>query len=126
MPRKSRGRKPKTVEPPKQLSKAAIAKAVLAKKRRDLKKWSLTVRTRDGHRCQVCGATKHIQAHHILPKRFYKAQMLDLLIGISLCASHHQFSIQSAENNSIWFSEWLKENKPDQFRYCRGIIFGAA
>ena len=83
-----------------------------------LSKWSKTVRERDGNRCVVCGATKYLNAHHILPKKYFRDLALELNCGISLCPRHHIFNGFSAHMNSIWFSHWLLKNRPDQYQWC--------
>ena len=80
-----------------------------------LNHWSKEVRERDGNRCVICGKEKYVQAHHILPKRFFRKFALEIDNGISLCPAHHCFGKFSAHMNSIWFSEWLKNNRPEQF-----------
>ena len=52
-----------------------------------LKLWSLCVRKRNP-RCQMCGSTERLQAHHIRSVRNI-ATMLDLDNGMSLCFPCH-------------------------------------
>ena len=47
-----------------------------------LNKWSKAIRARDGNICCVCGANRYIQAHHILPKKFFPEYMLEMENGI--------------------------------------------
>jgi len=82
--------------------------------------WSKKVRQRDNYICQVCGCTykqiQGIQAAHILPREFPETRW-DLQNGIALCSLHHRWGKNSAHNNPIWFTEWLKERKPEQYNY---------
>lgn len=80
--------------------------------RKSLREWSLKVRARD----------KCLQAHHILPKKYFQEYMLDVNIGVTLCPRCHTFSGYSAEKNAIWFSEWLKENRKWQWEYCAELL----
>ena len=80
-----------------------------------LNHWSKEVRQRDDNKCVICGKEKYIQAHHILPKRFFRNFALEIDNGISLCPAHHCFGKFSAHMNSVWFSEWLKNNRPEQY-----------
>jgi predicted restriction endonuclease len=45
-------------------------------------RWARAVKKRDGYRCQRCGTTHDLQAHHIRPG-------YDLDAGITLCREHH-------------------------------------
>ena len=81
-----------------------------------LNHWSKAVRERDENKCVICGKEKYIQAHHILPKRFFRNFALEIDNGISLCPAHHCFGKFSAHMNSVWFSEWLKNNRPELYK----------
>lgn len=85
-------------------------------RRKLLSKWSLSIRERDGWLCQVCGATERLQAHHLLPKLKYKEYIYDLYNGITLCSRCHMFGRESAEGNALWWNQWLKKYKPEQYR----------
>ena len=91
--------------------------------RKLLKEWSRIVRDRDGNCCAVCGSDKFIQAHHLLAKKKYPQYKLDPKIGIALCSGHHCFFPRSAETNAIWFANWLRINRPEQYEYCFNLIF---
>jgi 5-methylcytosine-specific restriction endonuclease McrA len=82
-----------------------------------LREWGKAIRERDGA-CQICGAVKFLNAHHILPKEYYKEHMYDLKNGITLCAGKcHRFGKYSAHKNSIFFAKWLQENKPEIYQW---------
>ena len=52
-------------------------------------KWSAQVKSNAGNRCQYCGATDKLAAHHIKPLRLFPE--LDLVVenGVCLCRRHH-------------------------------------
>lgn len=91
-----------------------------------LAKWSKGVRACDGNKCAVCGATKFIQAHHILPKEYYGQFQYEPMNGVSLCAGHHKWSRLSAHRNALWFSSWLAKERPAQFAWAMQRIEGKA
>lgn len=79
-----------------------------------LKEWSKKVKARDDMRCVMCGETKMLNAHHIIP-RDNKKFRYDIDNGISLCPLHHQFSrICSAHGNSYVFVLWFIDYRPEQ------------
>lgn len=82
---------------------------------------------RDNYECQVCrhkfdktkpGGTA---VHHIIPKQ-YKELFLDLNNMITLCSRCHHWSKDSPHQNALWFAEWLKKNKPEQYNHLRGFL----
>lgn len=52
--------------------------------------WSKLVREKDQKKCQICGSTKRIYAHHIFEKSKYPQLSLNPNNGITLCYIHHQ------------------------------------
>ncbi len=81
--------------------------------------WKLKVKERDNYTCQICKKKVHglnCHAHHILPKEI-KLTKWDLDNGITLCYPNHKVGIHSPHMNAVWFTFWLKTNKPAQFRY---------
>lgn len=81
--------------------------------------WKTKVKQRDNYCCQICNkkVTGHnCQAHHILPKGI-KGMRWDINNGITLCYQHHKVGLWSAHMNAIWFTFWLKTNKPLIFKY---------
>jgi len=85
-----------------------------------LNHWSKEVRNRDGNKCVVCGAEKYLNAHHILSKKFFRKLALEPTNGISLCPRHHSFGGCSAHMNGVWFTEWLRVHRPDQYKWVLG------
>lgn len=52
--------------------------------------WTLAVFRRDGFKCQICGVSRDLQAHHKLHWAEFPALRLDLSNGITLCRNHHK------------------------------------
>ncbi len=85
--------------------------------REELKTWRNKVLERDNFKCQICQykpSKPHV--HHIIPKQD-KELRYDINNGITLCFNHHKVGLHSPHQNSLFFSEWLKINKPNQFEY---------
>lgn len=86
------------------------------------KVWKEAVKMRDECMCNICGATKYVQAHHIIPKEV-KEFRWKLVNGISLCAKHHKYSFEiSAHRNSFAFILWLMKNRSIIFTELKGGI----
>ena len=78
--------------------------------------WSLLVKLRAGHRCEVpnCKHKPTLNSHHIFSRR-NAATRWDVENGICLCVGHHTFSSKSAHQNGIWFTYFLEEYKGSDF-----------
>lgn len=88
------------------------------KREQDLE-WKNKVKARDNFTCQICkkkvsGLNCH--AHHIITKQIKELQY-DLMNGITLCYQHHKVGKFSPHQNALWFANWLKINKPEQYKY---------
>ena len=55
----------------------------------EYKKWRKRVLQRDGYKCTMCGSTKHLEAHHIMPVADYPELALDVGNGKTLCTRCH-------------------------------------
>lgn len=86
------------------------------KNRSALTKWSKMVRASFGDACAVCGSTRFVQAHHIIPKERFPAYALEPDNGIALCAKHHKFGSLSFHRNPVWSVLWLAEHRPDLWK----------
>lgn len=75
---------------------------------------------RDNKTCQVCRRTnikpRALSVHHILPREF-RDLIFDYKNLITLCSNCHQFSKYAAERNALFFSNWLKINKPNEYNF---------
>ena len=86
-------------------------------------KWSRRVRERD--KCyQICGAKeKRLNAHHLVPRQFLEFRH-ELDNGIALCVHCHNFGKFSAHKNPLWFANWLKLNKENDYTKAMVRIHG--
>jgi len=108
-----------------------VTKAIIKKKEKRAKKrllkqqleeWKLKIVERDNNRCQMCGKelikSKSRNVHHILPNtKLYFDLRSDVNNGILLCPQCHRFSPNSPHQNSIYFAEFLKKNRSEQYYY---------
>lgn len=77
--------------------------------------------------CEVCVTLpdkdkvnySQIHPHHVIC-RGHKVTRWDLKNQVWLCATHHTLGKYSAHLNAIWFSDWLKKNKPEIYKYLQG------
>lgn len=100
-------------------------KAEKKERKRLDKEWATKVKERDKG-CIICGKKEYLNAHHLIPREI-KEFRYNLDNGVSLCPRHHKFNYQiSAHKNSFIFIEWLKINRPKQFKRLlkksRGMI----
>lgn len=91
-------------------------------KKKLLAAWSLAVKERDGFKCVVCGATEHLNSHHIYNKTKYPEYSLNLDNGITLCPTHHVFGKEAAETNAFFITYWLWRHRFEQFVWAVEII----
>jgi len=95
---------------PKNKNTKAYAKWELKKlASRALKLWKQVVKQRAGGKCQVCGATKFVQVHHIEDFKLCPALRYDLINGIALCPTHHKFGKDSFHRSFIFAYEFMKD-----------------
>jgi len=87
--------------------------------------WSKIIR-QVGH-CEISGRTDELNAHHILEKGAFGWLRWDLSNGICLNVNYHQadrgniqeMSAHGTVRQTQMFLDWLKENRPGQYRfYC--------
>ena len=80
------------------------------------KDWQLAVKERDGNACVICGETKYIQSHHIIPREI-KTLRHDVDNGITLCANHHKWSLEcSPHRNPLIFFKLMERRNPEQIK----------
>ena len=83
------------------------------------KEWSIEIKSRFNSKCAVCGETKLLNAHHIIP-RSNKIFRHDVMNGIALCPKHHMFSRgMSPHNNPFVFHIWFETYHPENFDYLK-------
>lgn len=81
--------------------------------------WSKEIRAVG--RCEICGKTDNLNAHHILEKSVWSHLARDLSNGICLCSDHHTFNVDISPHRCISssqaFLEWLQINRPGQYKW---------
>lgn len=101
------------------LSKLAKSKAKVDSRYWRVKadtKWSESVRNRAGNKCEVCGSTNHVQAHHIVDRSIWQLRH-DLTNGICVCVLHHKYNrLRSAHKGTLLFHNWMRERWPERIR----------
>lgn len=79
------------------------------------KEWRQKLIDRDKG-CIICGATKLICAHHLIPEcKLFSRYATDVDNGVMLCPTHHIWGIYSAHKHPFWFANWMMENRPEQY-----------
>ena len=85
------------------------------------KAWAKEVKARDGNKCIICGATKIICAHHLIPWEVEKFRF-DINNGISLCSSHHtrySYKLSPHSDGAALFFFWLFDNRQDIYNWIK-------
>lgn len=80
------------------------------------KEWRLKIIERDKC-CVICGETKSLSAHHLIPKEVISLRS-DVDNGLALCFKHHSrygWGISPHSHGSFLFFMWLMKNRPEQF-----------
>lgn len=118
----------------KRITKSILKKREKRKLKREfkekLKLWKFQIRTRDDYECQKCKKIlelKKCHVHHIISlqavKRKYPELLEDINNGILLCGYCHKFASDSPHQGGFEFTQWLKENKIEQYDYLTNIIY---
>ena len=90
--------------------------------REALKLWREEVLKRDNGICQVCGnKPNRIHVHHIIPRQI-KELKYDVMNGLALCYNCHKVGKNACHQNALWFADWLRKNKPIQYKYLMNKI----
>lgn len=83
------------------------------------KEWAKAVKQVFHNKCAICGSSKMLNAHHIIPREIAELRH-DIQNGIALCPKHHRFSFEfSAHQNSFVFYLWLMDKYPIQYDYLK-------
>lgn len=77
--------------------------------------------------CEVCATlppaerinSTQLHPHHIIGRGNHIVRW-DLKNRVWLCPYHHTLGKFSAHLNGLWFTDWLKKNKPKIFKYLEG------
>ena len=77
--------------------------------------WALLVKLRAGNKCEYCGKISPLNSHHVY-SRSKKSTRWDVINGVCLCVGHHTFSSSfSAHKTPTEFTEWIKENRGEEW-----------
>lgn len=82
---------------------------------------------RETAKCEVCESLpvserfnySQLYPHHTVGRR-NKTLRWNLRNRCWLCFSHHTGSAESAHNDPLWFMEWFKEHRSDDYRFLNG------
>jgi len=99
---------------PRKISKKGL------KKKLD-KAWSALVKQEAGNKCEVCGLAGdncRLNSHHIVGRRNLRLRW-ELYNGVCLCSGCHTFRSHSAHQNVVWFDEWLRENRGEDYKLVK-------
>lgn len=107
--KKPRVKKIKTHRPRRESTKTIMARLY--------KTWSAIAHARAGEKCEVCGATGKLDAHHVQPRQICSGLRFDPHNAVLLCPSHHKYGHRSAHKGMLWFADWFKTNRPDDYEY---------
>ena len=88
-----------------------VSKKNLKKKCDEL--WSLIIKS--GGACEICGQSVR-DPHHVIGRINYILRW-DLRNGVRLCFQHHTGGKLSAHNDPIWFMDWFKSKRSDDYEY---------
>jgi predicted restriction endonuclease len=80
------------------------------------KLWSNAIKEMAGHKCEICGSTDRLEAHHIHRCKHHGVRW-DLINGCCLCRSCHCSSDYSAHKNQIWFMLKLIEMRGQEWAH---------
>lgn len=118
----------------KKTKKQKLPSMVLLR-RKAMRLWTEKVKDAQGRVCAICGikdgtpngvlsrktgkeGVTYINSHHIEDRSNY-ALRFDLLNGIALCPSHHEFGKDSAHRAPVWFIDWLATHRPQVIEYVK-------
>ena len=74
--------------------------------------------------CIICGSTLRTCGHHILAKGSHPAHIITPENIVVLCVFCHKFSNHMAPHSSNQFAverfcQWMKENRAEQYAWCK-------
>jgi len=102
----------------KEPSKTSLLKIARIELRKADARFALEIKRRDGFKCLICGSTRQLNTHHILPRE-RKDIRHNPLNAVTLCILHHKFSLNcSPHKNAFEFFVWLAEHRPEQYDFC--------
>lgn len=63
--------------------------------------WKAAVLKKDSYKCQHCGITKNLQAHHIIEIKINPALRHEISNGLTLCKNCHYYGVHAGAPNFI-------------------------
>lgn len=75
--------------------------------------WSEIIRSKKY--CEICGRLAN-NPHHVIGRVNYILRW-NIRNGCLLCAGCHTSHRFSAHNDPIWFMDWFKKARPDDYKY---------
>jgi len=75
--------------------------------------WSEIIKS--GGSCEICGRPVR-DPHHVIGRK-NMALRWDIRNGVRLCFQHHTGGKLSAHNDPLWFMDWFKNHRPDDYEY---------
>ena len=72
--------------------------------------WKQAILKRADNKCERCGSTNIVQAHHIIPRTKYRLRF-DLANGVALCYRHHIAGPDAAHKDALGFAEWISTRR---------------
>lgn len=81
--------------------------------------WAKIAKEQQGNKCQICGSSEFLNAHHIVPKeKKDNALKYDLQNAIVLCPRHHKYSYDlSPHKNPLTFFALFTAAYPTKYNY---------
>ena len=77
--------------------------------------WAKAVKENAGNKCEYCGKTEYLNAHHIFT-RVNRSTRWDLENGICLCAGHHMLNSRfSAHGTPLIFADWIRDMRGEKW-----------
>lgn len=86
-----------------------------------LKKWSIAVRKEANNRCDICGTTNELSAHHLYDKSSHPTLAYTVENGVCLCDRHHQDYHKTCKETSCTPVSYLKY-KENLFKGTRTLL----
>ncbi len=76
--------------------------------------WAKAVKIQAGYKCEYCGKETALNSHHVY-SRSNRSVRWDLRNGYCLCVGHHVFGNISAHKSPMEFSEWMKQDRGEEW-----------
>lgn len=79
------------------------------------KAWATYVKNRAGNKCEYCGKTKYLNAHHIFGRR-NRSVRWEISNSCCLCPACHTFSsVFSAHQTPTEFTRWIIDKRGEEW-----------